>query len=377
MSRMIVRAGVGVRGDRGTSRSRAVTRVAVVIGALTAGCGSQVSTNTGSGATSPATGVTWATGATGATVPATSGNVSPSVSVPGSTGPGVDPVVNVWVSATVDPTKLPIGDSKVSTTDANVGGLYACSAGNPGAGGASADGPWLNVAAGTWDSTTKLAVHGVVSWPTATYTEDVRDGKRVMTTNNVPVNGQTGTFPIAVNDPAYAYDRNPGTITPAPTTVTIAATGTAAASSSCMSEGAVAMLKNGVLLFNALDGRGDDAVAHESQDLCDGHPAMTTYHYHNVPSCIRTATVGASTVVGWAYDGFPIVLERDAGGALPSNADLDACHGRTSPINVDGSIVTQYHYSVTLEFPYTIGCWKDTAPTASRGGPSGGPPSAR
>ena len=60
-----------------------------------------------------------------------------------------------------------------------------------------------------------------------------------------------------------------------------------------------------------------DAVARESQDLCDGHPAITTYHYHNIPSCIRNASAGPSTVVGWAWDGFPIVAERDASGALP------------------------------------------------------------
>jgi len=213
-----------------------------------------------------------------------------------------------------------------------------------------------------------------VSWPTAKYTEVVQDGKRVMTTNNLPVDGQTGTFPIAPTDPAYAYDRNPGTITETPTTVTIEQVAAAAATPACIAEGAVGLLKNGVFLFNALDGRGDDAVAHESQDLCDGHPAMTTYHYHNVPSCIRDASPDASTVVGWAYDGFPIVLERDARGALPSNADLDECHGRTSPIRVDGAVLTQYHYSVTLEFPYTIGCWKGTAPAASRGGPPGGRP---
>jgi YHYH protein len=127
-----------------------------------------------------------------------------------------------------------------------------------------------------------------------------------------------------------------------------------------MPEGAVGMLKNGVRIFNAIDARGDDAVAHESQDLCQGHPAITTYHYHNVPSCLLNAATGSSSVVGWMADGFPIVVERDATGALPTNADLDECHGRTSPILLNGKIVTQYHYSATLEFPYSIGCYKGT-----------------
>jgi hypothetical protein len=133
-----------------------------------------------------------------------------------------------------------------------------------------------------------------------------------------------------------------------------------------MNEEPVGMLRNGVFVFSSLDGRGEDAVAHESQDLCDGHPAMTTYHYHNIPSCLRDATKGTSTVVGFAWDGFPIVVERDAKGALPTNADLDECHGRISPVLLDGKVVTTYHYSATLEFPYFISCFKGTAASVGR-----------
>jgi hypothetical protein len=50
------------------------------------------------------------------------------------------------------------------------------------------------------------------------------------------------------------------------------------------------------------------------------------------------------------------VVERDAAGALPTNADLDQCHGRTSPIVLDGEVVETYRHSATLEFPYFIGC---------------------
>jgi hypothetical protein len=270
-------------------------------------------------------------------------------------------VVNVWSGAKVDPTKLPIGDDFVTTSVAAKGKLFACSAGNANAPGASANGPWLNVAAGTWDSTTKLAVKGDISWPTAKYSETVSGGNRVLTSNNLPVDMKSGTFPIASDDPSYAYDRNPGKITSTDTVFTLVETGTVASKPTCMNEGAVGMMRNGVRIYNALDGRNDDAVAHESQDLCQGHPAMTTYHYHNVASCLRNAATGSSSVVGWMADGFPIVVERDASGALPTNADLDECHGRTSPILLDGKVVTLYHYSATLEFPYSIGCYKGTA----------------
>jgi YHYH protein len=270
-------------------------------------------------------------------------------------------VVNVWSGANVDPAKLPIGDDFVTTSAAGKGKLFACRAGNANAPGASADGPWLNAAAGTWDSTTKLAVKGEISWPTAKYSETLSGGNRILTSNNLPVDIKSGTFPIASDDPSYAYDRNPGRITSTDTTFTLVETGTVASKPTCMNEGAVGMMKNGVRIFNALDARNHDAVAHESQDLCQGHPAMTTYHYHNVPSCLRNAVTGTSAVVGWMADGFPIVVERDASGALPTNADLDECHGRTSPILLDGTVVTLYHYSATLEFPYSIGCYKGTA----------------
>lgn len=300
---------------------------------------------------------------TNSTVTATTATNSPAIAATASTSTAPatgGTVVNKWSGAVVDPTRLPIGDSRVSTTGASVGGLWACNPGNPNAGGASADGPWLNRGAGTWDSTTKLAVKGSITWESANYTETVTNGKRVIATKNLPVTYPTGTFPISRDDPSYAYDRNPGTITAQTITVSLPETGTIAASPSCMREGPVGVLRNGVLLFNSLDGRGEDAVAHESQDLCNGHPAMTTYHYHNVPVCVRDAATGPSTVVGWAYDGFPIVVERDPGGALPTNADLDECHGRTSPIELDGTVVTIYHYSATLEFPYFIGCYRGT-----------------
>jgi hypothetical protein len=121
------------------------------------------------------------------------------------------------------------------------------------------------------------------------------------------------------------------------------------------------VFKNGVVAFASLDERNRDAVAYETQDQCDGHPQQSsTYHYHDVPSCLRDATVGAATVVGYAKDGFPIVVERDSAGNLPTNADLDECHGRTSPIVLDGRVVTMYHYAATYEFPYFMGCYRGT-----------------
>lgn len=269
-------------------------------------------------------------------------------------------ISNSWVETSLDPTRLPLGDDLSSTTEPGKGTLYGCQAGNPNAPGASQDGDWIDNESGTWDMTAKLAVEGANEWPTAQYEERVEGDTRTITTNGLPVATVTGTFPIASSDPAYEIDHNPGNIGENDITYRLPANPVAAAQPSCLDFAAVGVLKNGVAMYNGVDARGDDAVAHEVQDVCGGHPAMTTYHYHSIPPCLIEQATGPSTVVGYALDGFPIVVERDAAGNLPTNDDLDQCHGRTAPILVDGAVVNTYHYSATLEFPYSIGCYTGT-----------------
>jgi hypothetical protein len=270
-------------------------------------------------------------------------------------------IVHTWVGAPVDLTELPIGTSLVSTTEPAVGGLYACNAGNPNGGGAFEAGPWIDEAAGTWDATAKLAVEGSVSWPMARYAESVDGATRTITSSGLPVGEVTGTFPIAATDPAYSYDRNPNSISENDVSYSLPTTPVEAATPGCLPPAAVAIMRNGVVAFAPLDELNRDAVAYETQDECDGHPQQTgVYHYHDVPSCIVAASEGPSTVVGFATDGYPIVVERNAAGELPTNADLDECHGRTSPVILDGTVVDTYHYSATHEFPYFIGCFHGT-----------------
>ena len=276
-------------------------------------------------------------------------------------------ITNAWIGPPADVTKLPIGTSKVSLTEATVGGLYSCDGGNPNGGGAEVVGPWADESAGTWDLSQKVAVQGTVSWPMASYSETLTSRTREITSNGLPVGNVTGTFPISPDDPAYAYDHNANHIAEGALTTSLPRHPVAAASPTCLGKGPVGILKNGVSVFAPLDERNRDAVVYETQDQCDGHPQQTSmYHYHDIPSCIRDAAAGQSTVVGVANDGFPIVVERDAQGDLPTNADLDECHGRTSPIKLDGSVVTMYHYSATYEFPYFIGCFRGTPSSAGQ-----------
>ena len=266
-------------------------------------------------------------------------------------------IVNTWVGHSVDITALPLGTAYVSTSEAAVGGLFVCDAGNPNGGGAFRAGPWIDEAAGTWDLTEKVSVDGSVDWPMAQYSETVEGDQRVIASNGLPVGSVTGVFPVAADDPAYQYDRNPNTIGETDLSVSLPVSPVVADAPTCLSKGAVGVLRNGVALFAPVDELNRDAVAYETQDQCDGHPQQTgEYHYHDIPSCVREASRGASTVVGFAFDGFPIVVERNADGDMPTNADLDECHGRTSPILLDGEVVTIYHYSATYEFPYFIGC---------------------
>ena len=195
----------------------------------------------------------------------------------------------------------------------------------------------------------------------AKYSETVDGANRTIISNGYPTDTVTGTFPIAADDPAYSYDRNPNKIGESDIDLTLLVSPTVSAIPTCLPKGTIGVFKNGVAAFASVDALNRDAVAYETQDACDGHPEMSsTYHYHEVPSCLLNNTVGSSTVVGFAKDGFPIVVERDAAGNLPTNGDLDECHGRTSPIELDGSVVTMYHYSATHEFPYFVGCYRGT-----------------
>jgi hypothetical protein len=266
------------------------------------------------------------------------------------------PIVNVWKApGSVKATALPLGDNKELTTGGERGKLYVCRAGDPNGPGSKVNGPWIHGT--TWDSTAKTVLAGRVSGPAADFTMTESGGNRVFVTNDLPTATLTGTFPIASRDPAYKYDNNPNKIiVQSAITITVPIAPSASAAPNC-TPGSVGIMLNGVLLFDALDATGRDAVAHEEQDLCQGHPQdKGEYHYHDVPSCLRDNAKGSSTVVGYAFDGYPIVVERDAAGNLPNNGDLDVCHGRTSPVLIDGKAVSTYHYSATLEFPYTVGC---------------------
>jgi len=279
-----------------------------------------------------------------------------------STAPAANP------SAAPSATALPLGDGKVATSP-RVGYVFACQTtfGNNGAPPGSA--PWIT--GDTWNPAAKPAVQGEVAWPNARL-EVAREGtERVVRTNNLPTHA-TGSFPIARSDPAYQYDGNPNAIREQDVLQRLPATPQAAAVATCVPQGMIGFALSGAALFNALDAAGRDAAAHEVQDRCSGHPERQgQYHYHSFSPCLRDAAGDAgrhSDLVGYALDGYGLYGPFGENGARLTNADLDACHGHTHTIPWDGAPVSLYHYHVTREYPYTVGCYHGTP--AARPGPA-------
>ena len=253
---------------------------------------------------------------------------------------------------------LPVGDSKYVTDGAKKGYVYVCNANFVPASqaGAQVRGPWFTSNNTQWDINKKVAVQGSVMWQ-QNITVKIENGKRVVTTNDLP-DHHTGTFPIASSDPAYQYDRNPGTITAQTLAYNLAASPSYGAPQ-CMG-GEVGVMTTGVALFDAFDAGGRDAGAWEVQDSCDGHPQNKgEYHYHTLSRCIKDTSV--QTVIGYALDGFPITGPKVGDKNFLTTDDLDECHGIVSDIMLDGKKVTSYHYVMTEDFPYSVSCFRATA----------------
>jgi YHYH protein len=257
-----------------------------------------------------------------------------------------------------DLTALPLGDGRTTTTDPRRGYLYECRA-LSGGGGASANGSWIH--GSTYDLTAKVSVDGAVSWPGARFRKKVKGKSLLLSGNGLPKH-TTGVFPVQPSDDAYQIDRNPNRISPYSLSDRFATRPRYHSKPNCVG-GQVGVMTSGVALFSAVDGENRDAVAHEVQDSCSGHPERTgVYHYHGLPACINTGRPNSrSKLIGWALDGFPIYGPRGKGGRYLSNADLDACHGTTSKVSYLGRKRRMYHYVANYEFPYTVGCYRGGA----------------
>jgi hypothetical protein len=261
----------------------------------------------------------------------------------------------------LDSHHLPLGDGHISNYPER-GFVMSCRMRFRRGGGARASEPWIH--GDTWDPSQKISVQGRVMWPQAQFTITTTGTGRVISRliegNGLPLETPTGIFPISPDDPAFSLDPNPNSIAAQHILLTLPLDPQLAASASCVPMGMIGVALNGVAIYNALDDGGRDAVAHEVQDLCNGHPQMRgQYHYHGPSPCLPNETAN-ETLIGYAIDGFGIYSMYDAHGRQLTDADLDACHGRTSEVTWNGTQRRIYHYVLTREYPYTVGCFRGT-----------------
>lgn len=275
------------------------------------------------------------------------------------------------VMAAPDPHHLPLGDGKISSQPQR-GHVFACDTRFNG-GGAQVDGDWIQGA--FWDASRKLSVQGQVSWPDARFTISLSTDSRLLQGNGLPLGHVTGVFPVTRSDPAYQVDRNPNRIISHTVQARLPRQPQLAGQASCVPMGMIGVALSGVPIYNALDAGGRDAVAHEVQDRCNGHPQREgEYHYHGPSPCVAGANERGK-LLAYALDGFGIYSSWDESGHELGNADLDECHGRVAPVLWEGQKVAMYHYVLTREYPYTIGCFRGTPiRVASRPGAWGNSP---
>jgi len=264
-------------------------------------------------------------------------------------------------SRTVDPTALPLGNGKYVTDEPRRGYVFTCDARAftfRTIIGARVTGPWVHESTATFDRTAKLSIQGNVLHD-GSFTISVAGDERSFQGNGLPLGVPTGVFPVQTTDPAYEYDQAPIEIEEQPVAFSVPRSPAVAATPSCTGLD-VGITLDGVELSGPLDSSGRDEIAYELQDRCGGvSQPGGLYHRHSLSDCLPHIKED-NALVGYALDGFGIFSPFDANGVELRTADLDECHGTTSPVMWDGEMVTMYHYVLTRDFPYTVSCFKGT-----------------
>ena len=126
--------------------------------------------------------------------------------------------------------------------------------------------------------------------------------------------------------------------------------------------GAIALAANGIPIFNALNNRGEDAMAIGELDAFGGHCGRADdYHYHAAPLALQKV-VGAGNPLAFALDGYPIYGLFDAKAKVGA---AEACpRGSTEKLDEwnghfcmkDGKAdASSYHYHASTGYPYING----------------------
>ena len=193
----------------------------------------------------------------------------------------------------------------------------------------------------------------------------------VINSRNLP-NHPTATFPdrwrMLDGNPAYIKEQaNVWKLPLVPTVNKNHIAMTAKNENQALPMGPIGVATNGVVFFNPFDHIFEtDAVWR--LDRCCGHPSPRyQYHYHKYPVCVKTPWSDEgqqhSSVIGFAFDGFPVYGPYEAKGLLARDDSANPLND----FNLHEDSKRGAHYHVTPgKFPHLIGGYWGVAPERGR-----------
>lgn len=193
----------------------------------------------------------------------------------------------------------------------------------------------------------------------------------VMKSRNLP-NHPTATFPdkwrMLDGNPAYIQEQSNSWNIPIEPKVNPAHFSmTPKNENKALPMGPIGVATNGVVFFNPFDHIFEtDAVWR--LDRCCGHPSpRSQYHYHKYPVCVKTPWSDEGTrhssIIGFAFDGFPVYGPYEADGLLAK----DDKQNPLNDFNLHEDSVRGPHYHVTPgKFPHLIGGYWGEVPERRR-----------
>lgn len=129
-------------------------------------------------------------------------------------------------------------------------------------------------------------------------------------------------------------------------------------------DAALGVAVNGVPIYDYTAG-GEmseaDLAHHQAQhdtfqtgqlDDCGGHAGRgDDYHYHIAPVCMiaQMENAGPESIIGWAFDGYPIYGDLNPDGSEIPDGALDVCNGQADD-------VFGYRYHTSEDAPYIVQC---------------------